>query len=59
EGLAWQHRGLGTRLLHEVEAMASGWGLERLAIMAGMGTRGYFRGRGYSMEGPYMVRTLD
>lgn len=59
EGLAWQHRGLGTRLLHEVEAMASGWGLERLAIMAGMGTRGYFRGRGYSLEGPYMVRTLD
>lgn len=57
--LAWQHRGLGTMLLKEVEARAGAWGLDRLAIIAGMGTRGYFRSRGYSLDGPYMVRTLD
>jgi elongator complex protein 3 len=57
--LAWQHRGLGTRLLEEVETRVRDWGMERLAITAGMGTRAYFRARGYSLDGPYMVRALD
>jgi len=57
--LAWQHRGLGTRLLGEVETGVREWGMERLAITAGMGTRAYFRTRGYSLDGPYMVRALD
>jgi elongator complex protein 3 len=57
--LAWQHRGLGTRLLREAEARAMDWGMERLAVTAGMGTRGYFKARGYLQEGPYMVKGLD
>jgi elongator complex protein 3 len=57
--LVWQHRGLGSRLLLEAEGRARDWGLGRLAVMAGMGTRGYFKTRGYSLEGPYMVRDLD
>jgi len=59
EELVWQHRGLGARLLDEVETRAREWGLERLAVTAGMGTRGYFRARGFSLDGPYMVRPLD
>jgi elongator complex protein 3 len=59
DGLVWQHRGLGTRLLEEVETRARDWGMDRLAVMAGMGTRGYFRARGYSLDGPYMVRHLQ
>ncbi len=56
--LTWQHRGLGTSLLGEVEEVAVSWGMDRLAIMAGMGTRAYFRSRGYTLDGPYMVRSL-
>ena len=58
DDLVWQHRGLGARLLEEVDGRAREWGMERLAVMAGMGTRDYFRARGYSLDGPYMVRPL-
>ena len=54
--LEWQHRGLGRMLVGEAEDRARDWGLGRLAVMAGMGTRGYFRKMGYSLDGPYMVR---
>ena len=57
--LAWQHRGLGRRLVNEAEERALGWGMDRLAITAGMGTRAYFRRLGYDLDGPYMVRQLD
>lgn len=57
-GLVWQHRRLGAWLLEEAEERARDWGMERLAITAGMGARGYFRTRGYVLEGPYMVRSL-
>jgi elongator complex protein 3 len=59
EALAWQHRGLGTRLLRMAEDLALGWGYDRMAVTSGMGTLGYFRSRGYHLEGPYMVRRLD
>ncbi|UCC93426.1 MAG: tRNA uridine(34) 5-carboxymethylaminomethyl modification radical SAM/GNAT enzyme Elp3 [Thermoplasmata archaeon] len=58
-GLSWQHRGLGRRLLEEAELTTVGWGRDRLAVTAGMGTRGYFRTMGYSLAGPYMVRDLE
>jgi elongator complex protein 3 len=58
EPLVWQHRGLGGRLLREAEARAVEWGVRSLAITAGMGTRDYFRVRGYSRMGPYMVKAL-
>ena len=53
--LEWQHRGLGARLVGLSEEAARAWGMDRLAVMAGMGTRGYFGRLGYSLEGPYMV----
>jgi elongator complex protein 3 len=57
--LHWQHRGLGGWLLKEVEGQAAGWGMNRLAITSGMGARGYFRKRGYSLTGPYMVKDIS
>ena len=54
----WQHRGLGRRLLTAVEDRTLDWGMDRLAVMAGMGTWGYFRGRGYELARPYMVAAL-
>jgi len=56
--LEWQHRGLGHRLVREAEERARGWGMDRLAITSGMGTRAYFRRQGYDLDGHYMVRRL-
>lgn len=51
-----QHRGLGGRLLEEAESVAfDEWGAPVLRVTAGVGVRGYYRDRGYALEGPYMV----
>jgi elongator complex protein 3 len=56
--LGWQHRGLGRRLVHEAEERVVLWEMDLLAIMAGMGTRDYFRKMGYRLSGPYMVKQM-
>ena len=53
-----QHSGLGTRLLAEAERIARGKGYEKLAVIAAVGTRGYYAGRGFEMSEHYMVKTL-
>jgi elongator complex protein 3 len=53
-----QHSGLGARLLAEAEALAGGKGYARLAVISALGTRGYYRRRGYSLEGTFMVRKV-
>jgi elongator complex protein 3 len=54
-----QHRGLGARLLARAEAIAVERGYTRLAVISALGTRGYYRRQGYSLDGTYMVRNLD
>ncbi len=54
-----QHRGLGTQLLIEAERIAAGRGYTRLAVIAAIGTRGYYAGRGYAHEGTYMVKEIS
>lgn len=51
-----QHIGLGTRLLERAAEMARGAGYRRLAVIAAVGTRPYYRARGFALEGTYMVR---
>jgi elongator complex protein 3 len=53
-----QHSGLGARLLAQAERIASESGYARLAVISALGTRAYYRRRGYSLEGTYMVRNL-
>jgi elongator complex protein 3 len=53
-----QHVGLGGRLLAQAEAIAAERGYGRLAVISALGTRAYYRRRGYSLEGTYMVRSL-
>ncbi|MBL4693822.1 tRNA uridine(34) 5-carboxymethylaminomethyl modification radical SAM/GNAT enzyme Elp3 [Candidatus Gracilibacteria bacterium] len=53
-----QHVGWGTKLLMEAEEMASKAGFKRMAIIAGIGTRGYYAKKGYKLQGTYMVRDL-
>ena len=56
-----QHQGLGARLLREAEERASSAGYSRLAIIAAVGTRGYYARHGYRRaEGEtYMIKPLS
>ena len=57
EGAA-QHSGLGTRLLAEAEKLAWQSGFRRLAVISAIGTREYYRARGYVGGTLYMVKNL-
>ncbi len=53
-----QHSGLGTRLMLEAETVALKHGYSTIAVIAALGTRGYYRKLGYSLGETYMVKTL-
>jgi elongator complex protein 3 len=55
----YQHKGLGRALLSRAEERAGDAGFERLWITSGIGARIYYRGAGYVLEEPYMVRSLQ
>jgi elongator complex protein 3 len=56
---AVQHHGFGQRLLGEAERIArEEFGLQRMAVIAGVGVRDYYRKFGYELEDTYMVKTL-
>jgi len=50
-----QHAGLGTRLLDEARRIARQEGFQRLAVIAAVGTRPYYRERGFEQGKLYMV----
>jgi elongator complex protein 3 len=50
-----QHLGLGRRLVAEARARAAAAGFERLAVIAAIGTRGYYEGLGFARGELYMV----
>ncbi len=53
-----QHRGLGRRLLVRAEELAQEGGYPRMAVIASVGTRAYYRRRGYALQGTYMIKNL-
>ena len=55
---AAQHIGLGTSLLQEAERIAAKAGFKRLAVIAAIGTRRYYAGRGFEMGELYMVKDV-
>jgi len=56
---AVQHQGFGQRLLREAERIArEEFGLTRMAVIAGVGVREYYRRFGYELQETYMVKTL-
>ncbi|HSM72838.1 MAG TPA: GNAT family N-acetyltransferase, partial [Anaerolineales bacterium] len=55
---AAQHAGLGTRLLEEAERIAKEKGFERMAVISAVGTRGYYRGRGFERGEYYLVKNM-
>jgi elongator complex protein 3 len=55
---AAQHAGLGTRLLEEAEKIARTSGYKQIAVIAAIGTRAYYRQRGYDRGVYYMTKSL-
>ena len=56
---AVQHRGYGRQLLEQAEVIARDeHGMDKIAVISGVGAREYYRKFGYALEGPYMVKTL-
>ena len=53
-----QHLGLGTQLLERAADLASAAGYARLAVISAMGTRDYYRGRGFVDGELYQLRDL-
>jgi len=53
-----QHSGLGTRLIERAVEIARAAGYAKLAVISAVGTRGYYRGRGFEDGTLYQIRTL-
>lgn len=53
-----QHRGLGRQLIARAESIASAHGFKRLAVISAIGTRAYYRQRGFHAAGLYMVKDV-
>jgi len=54
-----QHQGLGKKLIQEAEKIAQKeWGLNKIAVIAAVGAREYFRKLGYGLQDTYMVKKL-
>lgn len=53
-----QHAGLGRQLLQQAEALAKENGFAKIAIISGVGVRGYYRKFGYRCKDTYMVKSL-
>ncbi|EGB07572.1 hypothetical protein AURANDRAFT_27185 [Aureococcus anophagefferens] len=55
-----QHRGFGRRLMEDAEAIAAHAGFRKIAVIAGIGTRDYYRRMGYVLvpDGGYLIKDL-
>lgn len=55
----FQHQGYGMMLMEEAERISrEEHGSVKLAVIAGVGTRHYYRKLGYELDGPYMSKWL-
>lgn len=56
-----QHQGLGTALMHKAEIIAADKGYKKMAVIAAVGSRGFYRKLGYTLHhglGEYMLKDL-
>ena len=54
-----QHSGFGRRLMKEAERIARERGYNKIAVIAGIGVRNYYRKLGYELQGLFMVKKID
>ena len=55
---ATQHLGFGKRLMRAAETIAALEGYRKVSVIAGVGTRNYYRKIGYRRRGTYMLKAL-
>ena len=53
-----QHKGFGKMLMEKAEELAKENGYKKIAVIAAIGTREYYKKLGYRLEGTYMVKTI-
>ncbi|MBI2142882.1 tRNA uridine(34) 5-carboxymethylaminomethyl modification radical SAM/GNAT enzyme Elp3, partial [Candidatus Woesearchaeota archaeon] len=53
-----QHRGFGKQLMAAAEKIAKDKGMDKMLVIAGVGTREYYKKLGYAYDGPYMGKLL-
>ena len=53
-----QHRGLGQRLRAAAEKIASQHGWTKVAVISGVGVRGYYRKLGYRLNHTYLIKAV-
>merc|ERR1712139_462498 len=55
-----QHTGLGRRLMDHAELLARRRGYRKIAVIAGVGVRNYYRKLGYELrgDGQYLIKQL-
>lgn len=54
--LATQHMGFGRKLVLEAEEIATKSGYKKMAVIAGIGVREYYKKLGYRLVGTYMLK---
>ncbi|MFH0779777.1 MAG: tRNA uridine(34) 5-carboxymethylaminomethyl modification radical SAM/GNAT enzyme Elp3 [Parcubacteria group bacterium] len=55
---AIQHQGFGIKLTIKAEQIAKQCGFKKIAVIAGVGVRNYYRKLGYESSGTYLVKNL-
>ena len=55
---AEQHKGLGKKLMAVAERIARDHDYSKIAVISGVGVRGYYRKLGYRKSGTYMVKQV-
>jgi elongator complex protein 3 len=53
-----QHLGIGTKLLLKAEDIAKNNGFSRLSVISGIGTREYYKKRGFTIQDLYQTKIL-
>ncbi|MDG6906537.1 MAG: tRNA uridine(34) 5-carboxymethylaminomethyl modification radical SAM/GNAT enzyme Elp3 [Nitrososphaerota archaeon] len=53
-----QHKGMGSRLLNEAERISKEYSRKKIVVISAVGTREYYRKRGYYDDGPYVSKTF-
>jgi elongator complex protein 3 len=53
-----QHTGFGKQMMAEAERLAKKSGYKKIAVISGVGVRGYYRRLGYGLRNTYMVKKL-
>ena len=55
---ASQHKGLGKKLMAQAEKIAKKNNYKKIAVIAGIGVREYYRKLGYKLKNSYMIKKI-